>query len=191
MVKKEVSKKQIRFEIYHSLKSIFIFGFSILPIIYLFRNGKIIMLPNTTSSIFIGLIVLIFWNEIHFFIIHRIMHIPFFMKNVHRVHHKSKITTVYSVFSFHWLEALLLSTVPITIIPFFAFAPLAIFIYPFISILINFSAHCNYRFGNGKKWQLIATQHNQHHYNLRKNYAFALNKLDHLYVWLIKLIKKK
>jgi len=193
IVKETVSKKQIHFEKLHSLKSIFIFGFSILPIIYLIRDNLITLLPNTFYNIFIGLIILTIWNEIHFFIIHRIMHLPYFIKNVHFVHHKSKVTNVYSVYSFHWLEAILLSTVPITIIPFISFAPIAIFIYPFVSILLNFGGHCNYRFGNGsrKKWTLLSSHHNEHHYKLRKNYAFALNILDVLYVKIIRLITKK
>ncbi|MCF6351011.1 MAG: sterol desaturase family protein [Flavobacteriaceae bacterium] len=178
------SKNQIQFERLHSLKSIFIFGFSILPVIYLIRKDIVILLPNTFINILIGILILTIWNEIHFFIVHRIMHIPFFMKKVHRIHHKSKIPTVYSVYSFHWFEALLLSTVPITIIIFIPFSPLAIFLYPLCSILLNYAGHCNYRFGNGKgkNWYLFGTLHNEHHYTLRKNYGFASNILDKLFV---------
>jgi len=182
IIDEEVPKKQIRLEKLHSLKSIFIFGFSIFPIIYLIRNGVINLLPNTIFNIVWGIVLLTVWNEIHFFIVHRTMHIPFFMKNVHAVHHRSKITTVYSVYSFHWFEALLLSTVPITIIPFISFAPLAFFLYPFTSILLNYSGHCNYRFGNGigESWKLLGTHHNDHHYKFKKNYGFASNILDAL-----------
>ena len=190
IIEADVTKKQIRFEKLHSLKSIIIFGFSIFPVIYFIRNHTISLLPDTFINIMKGIILLTLWNEIHFFIVHRIMHIPFFMKKVHRVHHKSKIPTVYSVYSFHWLEAVLLSTVPITIVPFIPFSPLAIFIYPFCSILLNYAGHCNYRFGSGigASWQLFGTFHNQHHYNLRKNYGFASNILDMLFV---KINRKK
>jgi Delta7-sterol 5-desaturase len=179
---KEVTKEQILFEVKHSLKSIFIFGTSIIPIIYLIRMGAITFLPNTIFNILLGLVLLNLWNEVHFFIVHRIMHLPFFMKNVHYIHHKSKVPTVYSVYSFHWLEALLLSTVPLTIALFLPFSPISIAIYPLVSILINYSGHCNYRFGNGtgKSWHLFGTHHNEHHFKNKKNYGFLSPFLDYL-----------
>ena len=177
-----VSEKQIRFELLHSLKSIFIFGFSAFPVIYLVRIGAISLAPDTPLNIFLGVLVLTIWNEIHFFVVHRTMHIPFFMKHVHSVHHKSITPTVYSVYSFHWLEALLLSTVPLTLVLFIPLAPIAIFIYPLASILLNYAGHCNYRFGNGEgaDWKLFGTNHNAHHAKFTKNYGFASNLLDKL-----------
>lgn len=183
IIDKEVTKKQIRFEIKHSLKSIFVFGFSILPIIYLIRIDFIELLPNTWLNIIVGLVILTLWNEVHFYIVHRIMHQKFIMKKVHYIHHRSSIPTVYSVFSFHWIEALLLSTVPLIILLFLPFSIIAVFVFPLVSILLNFAGHCNYRFGNGKgtSWSLFGTYHNQHHSRGRKNYGFSLNFLDKLF----------
>lgn len=179
---KQVPSEQIKFEILHSFKSIVIFGFSAFPIIYFIRVGVISLLPDTFCNVIMGVVLLTIWNEIHFFLVHRLMHVPFFFRHVHKIHHKSKIPTVYSVYSFHWLEALLLSTVPLTITPFVPFAPIAIFLYPLASILLNFSGHCNYRFGNGEgqSWSLFGTLHNEHHFKSRKNYGFASNLLDRL-----------
>ncbi len=127
--------------------------------------------------------LLTLWNEVHFFVVHRLMHFDFFMRHIHFIHHKSRIPTVYSVYSFHWFEAFLLSTVPLTILPFIPFSIVAVFIYPFVSILLNFAGHCNYRFGNGKRdqWLNFGTAHNTHHTKGRKNYGFALNFLDKLF----------
>ncbi|MCL5245643.1 sterol desaturase family protein [Cellulophaga sp. 20_2_10] len=180
---KEVSKKQIAFEIKHSIKSIVVFGFSIMPIIYLIRINVVELVPNTWFNIAAGVTLLTLWNEVHFYIVHRIMHQKFMMKNVHYIHHKSRVSTVYSVFSFHWIEALLLSTIPLTIVPFIPFSIVAVFIYPLVSILLNFAGHCNYRFGEGKgtSWRLFGTYHNEHHSRGRKNYGFSLNFLDKLF----------
>lgn len=180
---KEVSKKQIAFEIKHSIKSIVVFGFSIMPIIYLIRINVVELVPNTWFNIVAGVTLLTLWNEVHFYIVHRIMHQKFMMRNVHYIHHKSRVSTVYSVFSFHWLEALLLSTIPLTIVPFIPFSIVAVFIYPLVSILLNFAGHCNYRFGDGKgtSWKLFGTYHNEHHSRGRKNYGFSLNFLDKLF----------
>lgn len=182
IIKKEVLKKQIRFEMIHSFQSIVIFGFSAFPVIYFIRSGVITLLPDTLFNVLLGIALLTVWNEVHFFLTHRMMHKRFFMKHVHKVHHRSTITTVYSVYSFHWFEALLLSTVPLTFVPFIPIAPLAIFFYPLASILLNYSGHCNYRFGNGtgRSWRLLGTQHNQHHAKGLKNYGFASDLLDKL-----------
>ena len=183
IVHKEVKQKQVYFEIKHSIKSIIVFGFSIIPVIYLIRIDSVKLLPNTGRNIVIGLILLTLWNEVHFYIVHRIMHHKFMMKHVHFIHHKSNTPTVYSVFSFHWIEAFLLSTVPITIIPFIPFSIVAVMVYPLVSLLLNFAGHCNYRFGDGKgkSWKLLGTHHNEHHSRGRKNYGFALNLLDELF----------
>lgn len=183
IIDKEVSKKQIAYEIKHSLISIVVFGFSVLPIIYLIRRGVISLIPNTLLNILIGVILLTLWNEVHFYVMHRIMHQRFMMKHFHFIHHKSKIPTVYSVYSFHWIEALLLSTVPLTIVPFIPFSIVAIAIYPLVSILFNFAGHCNYRFGSGKgnSWKLFGTYHNEHHSRGRRNYGFWLNFFDKLF----------
>lgn len=180
IIDKEVPQKQLSFEMLHSLKSIFIFGFSAFPVIYLIRIDAVVLLPNTPVNVIIGVLLLTVWNEVHFFVVHRIMHLPFFMRNVHIVHHKSKIPTVYSVYSFHWLEALLLSTVPLTFVLFVPLSPIAIFLYPLASILLNFAGHCNYRFGNGQgaDWKLFGTHHNEHHAKFTKNYGFASNLFD-------------
>lgn len=177
---KEITQKQLNFEKKHSFKSIFIFGTSTIPIIYLIRHGAIFIAPDTFFNIIFGLVILNLWNEVHFFIIHSIMHLPFFMKRVHYIHHQSKVPTVYSVYSFHWLEALLLSTVPLTILLFFPLSFVAVAIYPLTSVLINYSGHCNYRFGNGKgnKWLLFGSAHNEHHFKNRKNYGFLLVIFD-------------
>lgn len=186
IIDKEAPPKQLRYEIIHSLQSIGIFGFSTFPIVYLIRSGSITLLPNTVCNSIQGVVLLTIWNEIHFFIVHRIMHLPFFMRHVHYVHHKSKIPTVYSVYSFHWFEALLLSTVPVTIAPFVPFAPIAIFFYPLVSVLLNYSGHCNYRLGNEntRSRMQFGTLHNEHHFKGRKNYGFASSVIDTLYTQL-------
>ncbi len=183
IVQKDASKKQVKKEILYSIQSIFIFGLTTLPIIYLARIGIIEFKEDTLFNIFIGLVILNVWNEIHFFVIHKMMHLPFLMKHVHKVHHSAFIPTVYSVFNFHWFEALLLSTLPLSIVPFVPISPLAVFLYPTCSILINFSGHCNYRFGTGEgaSWKLLSSNHNNHHYKAKQNFGFAINLLDKIF----------
>lgn len=178
----QVKPEQTNSEIRNSLVSIFLFGFSSLPVIWLIRESHVHILKDSPGNIFIGLLILNLWNELHFFLVHRLMHTKYFMSRVHVVHHRSFIPSIYSVYSFHWFEALLLSTVPLTIVPLLPFSPLAIFIYPFTSILLNFAGHCNYRFGNGNKnsWMELGTRHNKHHSKGAKTFGFALTLFDKL-----------
>ncbi|MDF2455318.1 MAG: Fatty acid hydroxylase family protein [Cytophagaceae bacterium] len=175
--------KNIGYEIKNSVRSIFIFGFSGIPLIYGFRTGFIALLPDTLWTALFGLVLLMVWNEIHFFLIHRLMHVSWFYKYIHVVHHRSKIPTVFSVFSFHWVEALLLSTVEFTIAVFIPFSAVALFLYPLVSILLNFAGHCNYRFGNGQgaAWKLVSTRHAAHHSINKREYGFASYALDKLF----------
>lgn len=175
-------KGQLEFEIRHSFLSILIFGLSAIPLIYAIRNGYFVTAENRPFTIIFGLIILTIWNEVHFFVVHRLMHLPYFFKKVHKVHHASKVPTVFSVFSFHPLEAFLLSTVPLTILPFISISSVSIFLFPLVSILLNFAGHCNYRFGNGKgaSWKLFGTRHHSHHYKKEKRYGFASGLLDRI-----------
>lgn len=183
IVQKPLAKGQIGFEIRHSLLSIFVFGFSGLPIAILAREGWITLLPVTFWNTVLGIVLLNLWNEVHFFVVHRLMHTPFFFRHVHKTHHRSLVPTIYSVYSFHWLEALLLSTVPLTLILFCPLSPLALGLYPLTSILLNFAGHCNVRFGSGtgNALQVFGTAHNEHHAKGRPNFGFATPFPDALY----------
>ena len=177
-----VKKKQKQFEVKHSFVSIIVFGFSAFPIIYLARMDYLHFLDNSFLNIIIGLVILNLWNELHFFIIHKIMHQPFFMKHVHAIHHRSVIPTVYSVYSFHWLEAALLSTVPLTAVLIIPLAPIAIFIYPICSILLNFAGHCNYKLIKPPfSFLTFATRHSAHHKKGRGEIGFALDIFDRIF----------
>ncbi len=186
IVPEEVSKKQLRFEIKHSLLSIIIFAFSGWPIVYFVRHGVIKLDHTSLSTVLMGVILLNIWNEIHFFLVHRLMHTKWFMKNVHIIHHRSRIPTIYSVYSFHPLEAILLSTVPLLLDLIIPLSPLAIAIYPFTSIILNLIGHCNYRVWKteGPSWFRLATSHNEHHVIGKQNFGFASSILD-------KLVKRK
>lgn len=178
----EVDKKQIAYEIKNSLVSILVFATSGIPIIFLCRQGYLQLWPDTLGYILLSLLLLNIWNEVHFFLIHRLLHLPFFMKKAHYIHHRSHIPTVYAVYSFHWLESTLLSTVQLSLLVLIPLSPLAIFIYPVNSILFNLSAHCNHRFGSGhaNRWLAFATKHHKHHSERLKNYGFVTFILDQL-----------
>ena len=171
---------QIRFEIKHSVVSMGLFGVSGSILIALIRAKIFLLATDTWLNLIIGVTILNIWNEIYFFIIHRLLHLPFLMRHIHWIHHKSVVPTVYSVYSFHWIEAFLLGSVPISIAYWVPFSPMTLLIYPVTSILLNFAGHCNYRFGDGtgSKWFTFGTTHNEHHSKGAKKYGFGTFILD-------------
>jgi sterol desaturase/sphingolipid hydroxylase (fatty acid hydroxylase superfamily) len=108
------------------------------PILYYVRSVAITLAATNVINFILSIIGLNLYNETHFFVIHRIMHLPFFMKHVHRIHHRSLVPALTSVYSFHPLEALLLSAVQLCLSWMVPLKPLAIMVYPVSSILLNF-----------------------------------------------------
>jgi len=175
-----VNNKQKLTEIKHSVVSILIFGLSCFPIVYGVRAGTITIASESVYNFILGLVILNVWNEVHFYLSHRLLHLPYLMNKVHFVHHQSVVPTTYSVYSFHWFEAMLLSTVPLTIVPFFSFSATAIAAYPLTSIIFNLCGHSNYRLGNGngKHWMQMSTNHHEHHYSFSRSYGFVTTLFD-------------
>lgn len=117
-----LSKKfpnQLKHEILHSLYSVLIFALYGLLIIVLIRKGILDVHFKLDYFIFIDLVILIIWNEIHFYLCHRIMHTQLLIR-LHAVHHKSKVVTPFSTYSFHPIESVLNGTV--LIIPMFFYS---------------------------------------------------------------------
>ncbi len=177
------TRQQLLFELRQSLGSLLIFGFSSFPLAYLIRAGHTHPGVNSLGNILLGLAILTLWNEVHFYIIHRTMHLPWLMKKVHAIHHRSVVPSVFSVYSFHPLEAALLSTILVTIAPFYPFPTAALMLFPTVSILINFSGHSNYRLILKNKYKplLFATKHNDHHGKAGPEFGFMTNFMDRLF----------
>lgn len=175
-------KSKLNFELLHSIQSIAIFGLSGICLVYFVRIGWISFNQSSFLNTLSGILILMLWNEVHFYLIHRLLHTPLLYRKIHYIHHQSKIPSVYSVYSFHWIEALLLSTVPLSIAPFYNFSVYSIIIFPFVSILFNFAGHSNYRFGSGDLPNvfLFGTKHSFHHYKNKGNFGFITDIFDQL-----------
>ena len=90
------------------------------------------------------MLVLFLWNEIHFYFVHRLLHIAALARRVHWMHHHSKEPTVFSTFSFHWIEAFLLGTVIVVPLAIYPFQLPALVFLPVMSIILNTLGHCNH-----------------------------------------------
>ena len=62
-------------------------------------------------------VVIRFWQSIHFYWIHRLMHVPMLFRKVHHVHHRNINTGPWSGLSMHPVELLFFSGILIHFVP--------------------------------------------------------------------------
>lgn len=179
-----IRKGQKRTEILHSLLSIFIFALQAIPMQWLIHQGFFTISFTNAWNCLWEIPLLFLWNEIHFYTCHWLLHRRWFMKNVHYMHHQSKEPTLYSVFSFHWIEAFLLGTViffPLMIHSFHIFSVLSL---PVMSIALNLMGHSNHETQTNKDTEAISRftfRHTMHHKWSNGNFGFMLPWLDHIF----------
>jgi len=175
---------QVRKEIQNSLLSIVVFSLQGIVIQLGLQQGWLFISYEISWYCIPQMLVLFFWNEIHFYLVHRVLHLPWLIRRVHFVHHISKEPTVFSTFSFHVVEAFLLGTVivfPLLIYPFQVMALLSL---PVMSILLNTLGHCNYDlFPNlaPNVFLKFSNRHSMHHKKGNGNYGFMLPWFDSLF----------
>ncbi len=175
---------QIRKEIQNSIVSIVVFSLQGIIIQQGFVQGWLHVSHETNWYCLPQILILFFWNEIHFYLVHRLLHLPWLIRRVHFVHHVSKEPTVFSTFSFHWVEAFLLGTVIIFPLLVYPFQVIAIISLPVMSILLNTLGHCNYDLFPklaSNVFLKFSTRHSLHHKKARGNYGFMLPWFDTLF----------
>ncbi len=126
-----------------------------------------------------SIITAMFIHETYYYWLHRLMHHPEIFKRVHKVHHDSKITSVWTAFSFHPVEGFLEAiAMPILII----FLPLHIYAIVFLLSVMTISAAINHLdieiyprnfLGNFIGNYFIGSTHHSHHHKLYR-YNFGL-----------------
>jgi len=179
---KKVNRAQISSEVKHTLFTLAIGTINGAAIMALAKGGytKLILDPQASSPFEIGLVVvcLVLFNDLWFYTIHRMLHTPWWFKHVHSVHHRSIDTNPFTSYSFHVVEALLLSA---WTIPMFVCVPIpavALAITMVIGTLNNVVSHLGYEFAPA--WLLkvpilrhvnTATFHGLHHAKSRGNFG--------------------
>lgn len=176
---------QIKSEIRYSLISIFIFALYGLVTLELEKIGLLtIQWQWTWEDLLLDMIIIILWNDLHFYGCHWLLHKKWFYRNVHYIHHQSKVPTPFSTYSFHWFEAFLLSSVMIILMPFRHLNIAVIIVYPVVSLFMNNIGHMNYAvFPDLKLSQLFSScrRHTMHHTQVKGNYGFFLPHFDMIF----------
>ena len=176
---------QIRREVLLSLVSILIFGGYGVVTVWALVHGVVRVTAHLeVSTIALDCLLVFFWNELHFYVCHRLLHRPWFMRHVHAVHHRSRVATPFSTYAFHWFEGLLLGSVMITGMLFHDFHVAAVLLLPLLSIAANTAGHFNYDpfpAASQRNFLAMTRRHALHHSRGNKNFGFLLSWPDRIF----------
>ncbi|XP_044258866.1 delta(7)-sterol 5(6)-desaturase erg31-like isoform X2 [Tribolium madens] len=114
---------------------------------------------------------------------HRIYHTPFLYRNFHKLHHKYKQPTAFSVTAIHPVEALhiqLMYILPLFIIPTHWFPFYVVALYTYYHGIIDHSG-VNFKAYWWQPWQPDAIFHDNHHQYFHVNFAFNIGYWDKLH----------
>lgn len=177
---KPLKVAQVRNELMYSLRSIFLFGIGIfIPWAMIKLNIANIYHPASLANIALDCLILVLWNDLHFYMLHRLLHVK--LKESHALHHKSVTATPFSAYSMSVVEATLLGSVMPIAMLFYNFSLASLVFLPVWSIFINTLAHSNCDFfPNAKENSLLyfIRHHQHHHSHYHGNYSFFFGQLD-------------
>ena len=172
---------QLRREILDACVSIVIFGAGLIVPWWLLRSGWAQLTSDpSTLRIIAEVFVLFFWNELHFYANHRLLHTPW-LRRFHADHHRSHTPTPFSTYAFHPVEAVMLGSVPLIPMLLHDFSFAALFCLPILSIVLNGLGHANYEFSRRAPAHGplgASRRHHLHHACYSGNYGFLLTFFD-------------
>jgi Delta7-sterol 5-desaturase len=171
---------QLRGEIGLSSLSVLIFGVGLLLPWTLIKVGWAeVTLHAPVGRIMAECLVLLLWNDVHFYAHHRLLHHPLLFQRFHLPHHRSVVTTPWSTYAFHPVEAMLLGSVLIVPMLVWPFSLAALICLPILSLAYNSLGHANYEaLPVGWRWLSNARGHHLHHACFRGNYGFLFTFMD-------------
>lgn len=175
--------RQLARELSRSALTIGLFGLGALLPWWMLVSG-VAQLAEQPSllRVLLEIIALFFWNELHFYACHRLLHTKP-LRRFHAEHHRSITPTPFSVYAFHPVEALLLGSVPIIPMLLHDFSIAALLSLPVMSLALNTLGHANYEFcakPNPQGALGASRRHQLHHAHYHGNYGFLLNVFDRL-----------
>lgn len=132
--------------------------------------------------------VIILVNDLWFYAVHRALHTRWLFKHVHAVHHRSVDVNPFSSYSFHVVEAALLTG---WLIPVAMIVPLpmpALMAAQAAGLANNVMAHLGYELlpawwirAPGLRWSNSATFHSLHHARFNGNFGLFTRAWDRLF----------
>lgn len=175
---------QLRHELRQSGVSILIFGVGmIFPWGFLQLGWAHLDAQAGALQIAIEILVLVAWNDVHFWINHRLLHTRW-LRQFHLPHHRSVVTTPFSTYSFHPIEAMMLGNVILLPMVLHEFSFWSLLAVPLFSLFFNCVGHANYDFFprvSYAHWFAASRRHHLHHACYNGNYGFQFTFMDRLF----------
>ena len=175
---------QLRREFAQSAISIAIFGTGLVFPWGLLQLGwaQLATEPHA-GRILLEIVLLAIWNDVHFWVNHRLLH-GAWLRRFHGVHHRSVVTTPWSTYSFHPVEAVMLGNVILLPMLVHDFSFQALLSVPVFSLFFNSVGHSNYDFFtqvSSGHWFAASRRHQLHHAHPGGNYGFQFTFMDRLF----------
>ena len=179
-----VGRDQLRRELLQSAVSVLIFGLGLVFPWGLLQLGWARLAVDPGGwRIALEILALAVWNDIHFWINHRLLHTRW-LRHFHGPHHRSVVSTPFSTYSFHPVEAVLLGNVILLPMVVHDFSFWALASVPLFSLFFNNIGHANYDFFTGvsySHWFAASRRHHLHHAAHAGNYGFQFTFMDRLF----------
>ncbi|MCB0416601.1 MAG: sterol desaturase family protein [Bdellovibrionaceae bacterium] len=135
---------------------------------------------------FLSVPILMCLHEVYFYWTHRWLHLPWWFRKVHRIHHESVNPTPWAVFSFHPVEAGIQAVVLPVLVLFVPVHPAALLIFLTIMTVTGVLNHTGYEIYPKKlatsrmgRYVIGATHHYLHHRKFHCNFGLYVSVLDH------------
>lgn len=181
--KKAYPPQQFKKEVYWSMITALIFAVIGAFLGVLWQKGYTAIYLNINDfTLFwfpLSIVISMFIHETYYYWLHRLMHHPKIYKQVHQVHHDSRITSAWTAFSFHpiegFLEALIMPIIVI-LIPMHLYAIIIHLTIMTVTAAINhldIEIYPRNLFGNILGKHIIGATHHSHHHKFYR-YNFGL-----------------
>lgn len=179
-----VSARQLGRELRASATSILVFGVgAIVPWLLLRLGWARLAADPPWWQVALETGALFLWNELHFYLCHRLLHTrP--LRRFHAEHHRSHVPTPWSTYAFHPVEAALLGSVPLLPMLVHDFGFVSLLSLTVLSIALNNLGHGNYeasRVAPARGWLGASRRHHLHHACYGGNYGFLLEVFDRMF----------
>jgi sterol desaturase/sphingolipid hydroxylase (fatty acid hydroxylase superfamily) len=175
---------QLRRELKQSATAILIFGTGMIFPWGFLQLGWAHLTPDASATrIALEILALVIWNDVHFWINHRLLHTRW-LRRYHGPQHSSVVVTPFSTYSFHPLESIMLGNVillPMVVHDFSFWSLLSV---PLFSLFFNSIGHSNYDFFptvSSRNWLAASRRHQRHHAHYNGNYGFQFSFMDRLF----------
>ena len=185
------SRQQVSREIFHSLRSLAIFGLVAAGVVVAALSGWTRIYINDDRYgwpwFITSIVLIILLHDAYFYWTHRLMHHPRLFRRMHHTHHLSTSPTPWAAYAFSPAEALVQAGIGPLIVFTIPTHPAAFGLFMLWQISFNVMGHCGHElfprgFVTSPAGRLLntTTHHALHHEKFRTNFGLYFNVWDRL-----------